>query len=593
MLSLALHRARSLTVALALVLLPRPALAQDLPPTTNPWKAAYARRLAQERLERKEESERWRKRSLLEWKQAKRARSKHAGDRAQPARPEPGAEIPGTQTRGQRDRTRALLSIGDAGISTPVNTIVNSRAGDGPDSGQSETSIAAFGDIVVAAWNDGQGFITNGDTQGWATSVDGGLTWVDRGDFPHPTGLTNFQWISDPVLAVNEKTGAYYFSALCLFSAIGGDREGVGVIKGRWNGTTIAWGNPVVANQAPLSSSVFLDKSWVVADSVSGRVYLSYTHFVLGLSMISTQRSDSNAVTWSTTKMVSADNAFEHGFVQGSRPVVDGNGRLYVVYELIGQGFSDFFKIAHSDDQGLSFTAPVVAESLFTNFGTGPPGFNRPFAVDFCGIAVDRSHGPNRGRVYISWAESINWLDEVFDLGRQGNKTEVEGNNTPATATPITLGQTLRGRVSGATDADYYSVSLAQGQHVVIAADSAQASAPDAMSLRMIAGDGVTRLTFTTLNSDINPSPGNPGGFPTGWLFTAPVTGTYFVRVAAFAATGSYRVRTGAVHRDNERGRDQRDVFVGHSDDGTNWSVPVRLSDDAPGFDSFIPEVAV
>src|SRR5262245_7854316 len=295
MLSLALHRASLLTVALALVLLSRPALAQDLPPSTNPWKAAYARRLAQERLERKEESERWRKRALLEWKQAKRARSMPAGDRARPARPEPGVDVAGTQAGGARDRARASRAIDELGISTPLNTIVNSRAGDSPGSGQSETSIAAFGDVVVAAWNDGEGFTTNGDTQGWATSADGGLTWIDRGDFPHPTGVANFQWISDPVLAVNEKTGAVYFSALCEVSACGSGRGGVGVIKRRWNGTTIAWGNPVIANQASLTSGVFLDKSWVVADSVSGRVYLSYTQFVLGFSRISFQRSDGNA----------------------------------------------------------------------------------------------------------------------------------------------------------------------------------------------------------------------------------------------------------------------------------------------------------
>jgi hypothetical protein len=76
-------------------------------------------------------------------------------------------------------------------------------------------------------------------------------------------------------------------------------------------------------------------------------------------------------------------------------------------------------------------------------------------------------------------------------------------------------------------------------------------------------------------------------------MFTAPVSGTYYLLVAPFHSSGSYRVRTGTVHRDLERGRDQRDVFVGHSDDGTSWSVPVRLSDDAPGFDSFTPEVAV
>src|SRR5262249_10565672 len=152
------------------------------------------------------------------------------------------------------------------------------------------------------------------------------------------------------------------------------------------------------------------------------------------------QGADSNAVSWSTPRQLSVNNAVENGFVQGSRPVVDGNGRLYVAYELIGQGFADFFRIVRSDDRGATFTPQATPESLYTNFGTGAPGFNRPNAIDFCGVAVDRSYGPNRGRISLSWAESINWLDEVFTLGLAGTKAEVEANNTAATATPVTLG---------------------------------------------------------------------------------------------------------------------------------------------------------
>src|SRR5262249_30435808 len=82
--------------------------------------------------------------------------------------------------------------------------------------------------------------------------------------------------------------------------------------------------------------------------------------------------------------------------------------------------------------------------------------------------------------------------------------------------------------------------------------------------------------------------------FPSGWMFTAPVAGTYFIRVGALGAPGPYRVRTGQVHRGLERGRDQRDIFVGYSDDGVNWSDPVPLTADSPaGYDSFTPEVAV
>jgi len=588
--------ARLVAAALALMLLPVAAgAAEDPSPPVHPWKLAYARRIAREGMERRErkagreDHERWIEQSFREWREVQRARKRAIGDRARPALPE-GA--PGANAEPATPARRAL-GFGATTFTTPANTIVNSRLGDGAGSGQSETSIAAFGDIMVAAWNDGEGFVTGGDTQGWATSTDGGVTWIDRGSFPHPGGVTNFEWLSDPVLAVNEKTGAFYFSALCDFSNALGPRAGVAVVKGRWNGLTIAWGNPVVAHETVFAPSEIPDKNWIVADSVSNRVYLTYTQFQSGLSRIVFQRSDSSAAVWSAPQQLSPNTAVENGFVQGSRPIVDGNGRLYVVYELIGQSFSDFYKVCSSSNQGLTFTVPTVAESLYTNFGTGTPGFNRPQGIDFCGVAVDRSQGPNRGRLYLSWAECINWLDEVFTLGLAGNKSEVESNDTPAAATPVTVGQTIRGSIGSATDIDLYSITLVQGQHIVVGADSASTSAQDAFTLRLLAGDGITRLTFTTFDNGVNPVVGNPNGFPSGWLFTAPATGTYYVRVAAVGAPGAYRLRTGFVHRDLERGRDQRDVFVGYSDNGTAWSDPKLLSDDPVGYDSFVPEVAV
>jgi hypothetical protein len=106
-----------------------------------------------------------------------------------------------------------------------------------------------------------------------------------------------------------------------------------------------------------------------------------------------------------------------------------------------------------------------------------------------------------------------------------------------------------------------------------------------------MAGDGVTALTFSTFDSSVNPGPGQPQGFPLGWTFTAPVSGTYYIRVGTASAAGNYRIRTGTVHRDSERGRDQRDVFVGYSDDGFAWATPVQVNADPPGYDQFTPEV--
>jgi hypothetical protein len=476
--------------------------------------------------------------------------------------------------------------LGDQVVPTPPNHIVNNRAGDFAQSAQSENGFAAFGDLMVTAWNDGQSISAQ---QGWAISADGGQTWIDQGGLPtNAPGVTNFHWTSDPVLAVNDKTGAFYFAALCDFNSGGIGSSGVGVVKGRWNGPIFTWNAPSITRVLPDAEP---DKEWIVADSTTNRVFVSYTRFPATGSVIDFQWADSNATTWSPARQISLSTVAERGFVQGSRPVVDGDGRLLVMYELIGAGFSDFYRVARSLDHGATFTAPVTAESLFTNFGTGPPGYNRPNGVDFAGISADRSQGLHRGRFYLSWAESIDWLDEIFNLGQAGAKTEVETNNGPVQATPVTPGQTVRGSIPDLTDVDYYSIPLTQGQNLVVAADSVETGTSGPLTLRLLAADGFTSLTFCTIDVGVNATPQQPEGFPSGWLFTAPASGTYYLRVASDAGFGAYRLRTGLVTRGAERGRDQRDVFVGYSDDGLTWSTPARVNEDPAGFDNFLPEV--
>jgi hypothetical protein len=581
--------ARLLAAALALTLLTSPAFSQSPAATVNPWKLAYAKRLAEEGMER-HRSPAELKRELRERERALRAalrERKAAGERARKAPVELG--LPTAEPAGP---TRAARGFGAHAFTTPGNSLVNNPAGEGADVTQSETSIIAVGDRMVAAWNDAAGFPA--DTEGWGTSIDGGLTWTDRGTFPHAPGRNSFEWVSDPVLAVNEKSGAVFFTALCEFFGGSGNAtlfSGVAIIKGRWNGNTFTWGAPVVTDSVSADLFLSLDKQWVVADSSTGRVYLTYSHFSNnGDSRIMFQSSDSSATQWSPSRQLSLNIPTENSWVQGSRPAVDGDGRLYVMYYLIGQGFADYYRVLTSTDGGVTFNTPVTAESLYTNFGSGAPGFNRAFGVQFPGISVDRSHGPHRGRLYLSFTESINWLDDTSTLGQVDSRSEVEPNNTLANARPAIVGSTLRGQLSSASDVDIWTLPLTAGEHVIVEGDSVGANA--VVTLRLYDRNGTTALTYTNFDVTFNPL-----GF---WMFTAPAAGTYYLRVGAEQGSGSggYRVRTGNAVRGPERGRDQRDVFVAWSDNGSSWSEPSRLSGDAGGpdpvgFDAFLPEVTV
>jgi hypothetical protein len=546
-------------------------------PALAPLKALQAQKLAREPMhEKREASERHEELRRLARMMKRRGVTQFstAGLRSKPDVIDEDAPRIATPGAARRAATRT------AATAPPVaNRRANDPSGDlASGSGQSETSIVAWGNRVIAAWNDGEGFVTAGAGQGYATSVDGGLTWIDRGNFPVGSGA-GFAWTSDPVLAVNEKTGAFYYTG--LYDTDNGATSGVGIIKGRMDPDgSMTWNTPVAIRTVSATTD-FIDKQWVAADSASGKVYVSYTRFPAAGSVVNFQASsDSNATSWGSSVAITGSG--DNGLVQGSRPIVAGDGTVYVQYYKIGPVDADFVMVKKSVNQGVSFGTAQTAVSYFTNYGSGAPGFNRDQGIQFAGIAVDRSNGPRRGRLYVSFSESLNWYDDEPSIGTGGTVSETESNNSPASANAFTVGQVLTGSVTTG-DLDYFSFPLTAGQSVIFESTVAPGTGTSNVTLRLYAPNGTTRLALTTANSQGN------GVF----LFTAPVAGTYYFRVAANGASGSYSVKTGAASNSGERGRDQRDAFVTFSDNGSSWSTPVRVSQSPVGYDDWLPEVAV
>lgn len=492
---------------------------------------------------------------------------------------EPGYVPPGA--RVQRPARRAAA----AGFTPPANVLANDRAGDGFASGQCEQDIAAHGSNILIAWNDGEGFNDfSGDTQGYAYSTDAGTTFTDGGKLPKPPGMGTFIWTSDPLVTVNEKTGEFWYAGLCSPSA---GNNGIAVVKGTFSGSSFNWATPVIVRQV-LDTQFFLDKLWLVADSLSGNLYLTYTEFGPGTDEINFKRSTDGGANWSADIKINA--GVEDGAVQGSRPCVGPNGEVHVVYYLIGADESDFMRYRVSTNGGTSFGAITTAATFHPNFGTGAPGFNREMGIQFPSIAADRSTGPNRGRVYVSWNETVNWLNESFNTGT--GVTESESNNSPATADPITIGQSVSGTLSTPSggENDYFSFTAVQGATYLFWADQVGSLI---YTLRIFCSDQTTRLAFSGDTQF--------GGTQGLIVWTAPASGTYYMRMANLPpigsntfTTGTYRVLTRLFAGPAARSRDTRDVFVTSSiTNGLSWSTPSRVNDDAAGFDNWLPEVEV
>ncbi len=407
-----------------------------------------------------------------------------------------------------------------------------------------------------------------------SSSTDGGKTFKD-GTFP--PALPTWTWISDPVVTVNEKTGDFWFCARIDVGSLG--RNGIGLVRGSFVGDTVIWDVPKEGRTVS-NASEFIDKPWMVVDSTSGRLYVSYTTFTVSADSIVVQSSGDGGATWSGFKTLSADG--DAGYVQGSRVQVGPSGEVYATWYVIGQTepFADYFHFRSSVDHGVTWANETQAASLYSNFSSGAPGFNRERGITFPSMAVDRTHGAHSNRIYITWNEGLDiFHDNIAPI--KGIK-ETEPNNTPATANAFAVGDTIHGLCT-VGDFDYYKFTANAGQTGIFFVGTIDPGL-DA-SMRLFCSDGITQLAYS-----------EPGaGLSNLIQFTFPTTGTYYLRMRPFTGTGQYQIFTlFHQHQAGDRSLDHRDAFATFSDDsGRTWHTPVRVNDEPAGFDDWLPEVAV
>jgi hypothetical protein len=500
-----------------------------------------------------------------------------------PVRADARAREPREREEAGRDPSRlqkpASLPPARA-VTLPANRRIN--AGPGPDdllgSTQSEVALAVHEGRMVAAWNDAG--ITDQGLQGigYGWSTDGGQTWTDGGIPPLTGGV--LAWLSDPVLTVSEKSGGFYLGGLVTAE---GARNGLAVVRGTFSSSGFGWETPRLVRAVRDSLP---DKPWIAADSSNGNIYIAYATFYASgnrfRDRIDFQRSTDDNGSWSLPVRLSGDD--EEGRVQGARPAVGPSGELYVVWRSIdttaAAGGLDYMKVRRSTDGGASFLPAVKAASIFANFGSGAPGFNRGNGLGFPGIAVDRSDGPHRGRIHAIWNESLNFFDDT--LGAGAAIVEQEPNDQLLEGNQLALGDRLRGAIAAPGDVDRYRIQGLAGQTAVFFLDSLDQNLD--VALRLLCADRTTDLAFS----------GPEVVKKRVIVFTFPISGEYYLTVAPVGSqTGGYRVLSAAAARGAERGRDHRDVFSAYSDDGIVWSEPTRVNDSPPGFDDWLPEIAV
>jgi hypothetical protein len=212
---------------------------------------------------------------------------------------------------GREGATRAPEALAEALGGNDIR--INDPSLDTTGSTQSETSVAAFGNVVCAAWNDaGEGFGANGFS-GFGVSSNGGVSFVDRGPFPKgPAGESNR---GDPSLAYSVRDSAFYYAAL----------GSTGLSLWRSND-----GCQTFSYVGQISSSSGDDKELMAVDNTPtspffGRIYVGWTDFSSSTDRNLAISSDNGGLSWSAKAPMPGSGSSG----QGMFPAIAPNGDVY------------------------------------------------------------------------------------------------------------------------------------------------------------------------------------------------------------------------------------------------------------------------
>jgi hypothetical protein len=271
-----------------------------------------------------------------------------AQEKFQPTRIAPKA-LPGPVNVEEVDQS------GPIPASLTSNTLINNNNGSTGAAffTQSETTIVAFGNTIVAGFND-SGSNAGGSNKftGWSRSTDGGATWTDGGALPNSSAGD----AGDPVLARDNTSGRIYFATLGFTN-----EDVIQVFRSDNNGAS--WQAPV--NGTPGGASE--DKEWITVDnfggSGNGNVYLVARNFGAGNGIYLTRSTDGGAT------FGPSGGTFIVSGMQGAFVTVSPNHSVHVFWYA-----GSTLQVRKSTDQGLTFNAPVTVAFGLTGGTNGDLG---------------------------------------------------------------------------------------------------------------------------------------------------------------------------------------------------------------------------
>lgn len=159
------------------------------------------------------------------------------------------------------------------------------------------------------------------------------------------------------------------------------------------------------------------DKQWIVVDPVSNAIYMTWTQFDAydssnpeDSSLIVFSKSLDQGESWSNPVVISSfpgDCKDDDDTVEGAVPAVGPNGEIYVTWT--GPQGLVFQK---SLDGGATWLENErILEPQFGGWTLDVPGIFRTNGLPI--LKCDLSNGPNKGTLYLNWADQKNGEDDT------------------------------------------------------------------------------------------------------------------------------------------------------------------------------------
>jgi hypothetical protein len=233
--------------------------------------------------------------------------------------------------------------------------------------------MVANGSTLVAAFQTGRIAPGGATNIGWATSTDGGTTWV-HGFLPGLTtgeGSGPYDAASDPVVAYDAKHGVWLIASLPLSSTLH-----TPAVEVNRSTDGLNWQDPVSVDPSAPSS----DKNWIVCDTWAsspyyGNCYLEWDD-PLNQGEVQMSTSTDGGLTWGIP-VATADLA--QGI--GGQPLVQPNGTVVVPIE------TNVMSTFRSSDGGITWspTVTISAKQFHADAGGIRSGPLPSAAVDGAG----------------------------------------------------------------------------------------------------------------------------------------------------------------------------------------------------------------